>query len=181
MAIKTFTTGEVLTAADTNAYLANAGLVYVTDVSVGTGASVVVSNCFTSTFKAYRILGENLNSNVGANLRLSFSGYAGNEYYSAVSNLNVNGTPGTTLQNGTTAYFTMGYVDGGTGNSFGIDVHGPQTVTRTSYNGTGFGAGLSYFTGGQIVDTTASTGFTITLSTGTFVDGRLIVYGYRKA
>jgi hypothetical protein len=29
MAIKTFTTGEVLTAADTNTYLANSGLVYV--------------------------------------------------------------------------------------------------------------------------------------------------------
>jgi hypothetical protein len=29
MAIKTFTTGEVLTASDTNTYLANAGLVFV--------------------------------------------------------------------------------------------------------------------------------------------------------
>ena len=29
MAIKTFTTGEVLTASDTNTFLANAGLVYV--------------------------------------------------------------------------------------------------------------------------------------------------------
>ena len=57
MAIKTFTTGEVLTASDTNTYLANAGLVYVTSATIGTAvSSVTVSNCFSSTYDAYRIV-----------------------------------------------------------------------------------------------------------------------------
>ena len=53
MAVKTFTTGEVLTASDTNTYLANAGLVYITSTSVGTGGSLTVSNCFSATYNNY--------------------------------------------------------------------------------------------------------------------------------
>ena len=41
MAIKTFTTGEVLTASDTNTYLANAGLVYITSTAVWLVKTVV--------------------------------------------------------------------------------------------------------------------------------------------
>jgi hypothetical protein len=52
MAIKTFTTGEVLTAADTNTYLANSGLVYITSATMS-GATVNISNCFTSTYQNY--------------------------------------------------------------------------------------------------------------------------------
>jgi hypothetical protein len=57
MAIKTFTTGEVLTAADTNTYLANSGLVYVASTTVGTGvSSVTVSSAFNSTYDNYKII-----------------------------------------------------------------------------------------------------------------------------
>jgi hypothetical protein len=57
MAIKTFTTGEVLTASDTNTYLANAGLVYVKSQTIGTGvSSVIVSDCFTTDYDNYKIV-----------------------------------------------------------------------------------------------------------------------------
>jgi len=58
MAIKTFTTGEVLTAADTNTYLANSGLVYVsTTTFTATSTRVALPlNTFTTTFDSYRIL-----------------------------------------------------------------------------------------------------------------------------
>ena len=55
MAIKTFTSGEVLTAADTNTYLANSGLVYITGGSLS-GTATQFVGCFTSTFTNYRIL-----------------------------------------------------------------------------------------------------------------------------
>jgi hypothetical protein len=55
MAIKTFTTGEVLTASDTNTYLANAGLVYITSTAVS-GSTVTVSNCFDSTYDWYKVV-----------------------------------------------------------------------------------------------------------------------------
>ena len=84
MAIKTFTTGEVLTASDTNTYLANAGLVYVTSVTVGTGVTTVsVSSCFTSTYDSYEILYNNGVSSVTEVLYLQLSGITGTNYYSA--------------------------------------------------------------------------------------------------
>ena len=55
MAVKTFTTGEVLTAADTNTYLANSGLVYVSGASFSNAATVDATG-FSSTYKAYRVM-----------------------------------------------------------------------------------------------------------------------------
>ena len=55
MAIKTFTSGQVLTAADTNTYLANSGLVYVATSSNSATSFLQVDNCFTSTYDNYYI------------------------------------------------------------------------------------------------------------------------------
>lgn len=51
MAVKTFTT-EVLTSADTNTYLANSGLVYITQATL-TGSSVSIASCFSATYDSY--------------------------------------------------------------------------------------------------------------------------------
>jgi hypothetical protein len=56
MAIKTFTTGEVLTAADTNTYLANSGLVYVAAASFSAVTEILLDSVFTSTFRNYRLI-----------------------------------------------------------------------------------------------------------------------------
>jgi hypothetical protein len=57
MAIKTFTTGEVLTAADTNTYLANAGLVFVKSVTIGSGvSSIPVTNAYPTDYDTFRIV-----------------------------------------------------------------------------------------------------------------------------
>ena len=55
MAIKTFTTGEVLTAADTNTFLANSGLVYVSSGSFTNAASFDATG-FTSTYAMFRLV-----------------------------------------------------------------------------------------------------------------------------
>ena len=54
MAIKTFTTGEVLTAADTNTYLANSGLVYVAGATF-TGAGTFDVTGFSSSYLFYHL------------------------------------------------------------------------------------------------------------------------------
>ena len=50
MAIKTFTTGEVLTAADTNTYLANSGLVYVASGTVAANTALNFTSLITASF-----------------------------------------------------------------------------------------------------------------------------------
>jgi hypothetical protein len=54
MAIKTFTTGEVLTASDTNTYLANSGLIYVAGASFSGAVSFDVTG-FTSDYLFYEL------------------------------------------------------------------------------------------------------------------------------
>jgi LAS superfamily LD-carboxypeptidase LdcB len=57
MAIKTFTSGSVLTAADTNTYLANSGLVYIAEGSTSTSVlGLNFNNVFTTTYDNYRIM-----------------------------------------------------------------------------------------------------------------------------
>ena len=57
MAVKTFTTGEVLTAADTNTYLNNGGLVYVGQATAGSGVTTItLNNVFSATYNAYRVI-----------------------------------------------------------------------------------------------------------------------------
>jgi hypothetical protein len=58
MAIKTFTTGEVLTASDTNTYLANSGLVYIKSQTIREQLQVFrMTVAFSSdTYDNYKIL-----------------------------------------------------------------------------------------------------------------------------
>ena len=46
MAIKTFVTGTVLTAADTNEYLANSGLVFVKGGTIATTTNIEITSAF---------------------------------------------------------------------------------------------------------------------------------------
>jgi hypothetical protein len=56
MAIKTFTTGEVLTASDTNTYLANSGLVYITSTTFSGAATTNTDGCFSDKYDSYRLI-----------------------------------------------------------------------------------------------------------------------------
>jgi hypothetical protein len=56
MAIKTFTTGEVLTASDTNTYLANSGLTYITQGTVSANTTLNFTSIFTSAYDNYRVV-----------------------------------------------------------------------------------------------------------------------------
>ena len=71
MAIKTFTTGELLTASDTNTYLANSGLVYITGGALSSTAVNFVG-CFTSTYTDYRIVVDSLAWNATGDLFYQF-------------------------------------------------------------------------------------------------------------
>jgi hypothetical protein len=83
MAIKTFSSGAVLTASDTNTYLANSGLVYVTEATIGNAvSSVTVSNAFNSTYDAYKIIIAGGISSADCNLKLQL-GASTTGYYSA--------------------------------------------------------------------------------------------------
>jgi hypothetical protein len=182
MATKTFTTGEVLTAADTNTYLANSGLVYITQVYLSSGtSSITVSNCFSSTYNSYRVVSNFTRDGASSAYAFLRMGPAIDHYFSGEQS--IWNSPTRTGDNGNDGYLfiTSGGTTSITGtNSFTTEIHAPN-LARYSYMHTE-GAGYSYRTRGdiQVANTTQHTGFTFSLGSGNFTGGFLTVYGYRN-
>jgi len=185
MAIKTFTTGEVLTAADTNTYLANSGLVYIKSQTVGSGvSSVAVSSAFSTDFDNYKILytggTHSAAQDIGMQLGSTTTGY----YGARLAVFYTSNTLNYGLNNNSASW---GFV--GTGSSTGayanFELLNPFTATRTIVNApniastsTGAVAG-SY--NGFLDNATSYTAFTLIPTAGTLTGGTITEYGYRKA
>jgi hypothetical protein len=180
MAIKTFTTGEVLTAADTNTYLANSGLVYITSATIGSGvSSATVSNCFSSTYDNYRIIIAGVTSSL-VDFTIQLTGITGSVYVcqgtyqlSGVSTVNAYAATTTTLPLGTFS---------ATGNNFvQLELSSPNLAKIKYAYMTSNSNLLSSQQGGLVNSTVQATGFTVGVASGTMTGGTITVYGYRKA
>jgi hypothetical protein len=188
MAIKTFTTGEVLTAADTNTYLANSGWVYVTSTTFSAVSTVSLNNCFSSTYDHYKVIINNYGSAVSfTRWRLRAGGsdnssagyfrYGFNTAYNSGSLVLYNGgsetswVPCTSYGNsaagsGTTELFvSMPFVN--------------TSYTMTSTDCNDSSAGQSYKLNGTFNATTSFDGFSMFPNGGT-ITGTITVYAIRK-
>jgi len=182
MAIKTFTTGEVLTASDTNTYLANSGLVYIKQQTVGTAvASVTVSSAFSTDYDNYKIIWsggtQSADTNTMFKLGATATGYYGAYVYATYAG----GGPLVAGDNNATQFSFAG---GGASNSaaVNVDIHNPFSSYRTRMSA--FNIVYSTICGtysGVLADTTSYTAFTLQPSSGTLSGGIIFVYGYRKA
>jgi hypothetical protein len=185
MAIKTFTTGEVLTASDTNTYLANSGLVYVTSTAIS-GSSVSINSCFTSTYENYKMLFRIATSSADPEIRMTLR-LAGTDstanYYTGVWLADSSGTVNYS-NNGAYSRIGIAYTAAANTCSGALDIFGPALAANTSWNGntsnsTG-SVGRTVAVGGAHLVATAYDGLTITAGAGTFT-GTLTIMGYRKA
>jgi len=182
MAIKTFTTGEVLTASDTNTYLANSGLVYVTSTTVGSGvSSVTISNCFSSTYDNYRITYAGGVSSASGSGYLQLSGITTGLYYGALPFLSWPSTYGSVADSGSTSWR---YVAGGNATfaSMNLDLAMPFATKTKTIQAWYTRNGYSGFYTGYCDSISSATGFTLgNIDWGTMTGGTITVYGYRKA
>jgi len=187
MAIKTFSVGEVLTASDTNTYLANSGLVYVTSTTIGSAvSSVTVSNCFSSTYDNYKVM-----------ISGGTSSAAGGDD-DLILQLTVSGTASTANYNMTNPYWSWGstttFVRTGGGASFvyagGIadslymnaDLMLPFAAKYTTCSAFNIRNAVGGPTFGVHKVNTSYDGIKIAPSSGgTMTGGTITVYGYRKA
>jgi hypothetical protein len=183
MAIKTFTTGEVLTAANTNEFLANSGLVYITSVSMGSAvATRTVSNCFSATYDNYLVQWQGGSMSVDTSISMTLTGAAANEYYTAFMYGSYAGS--TVTNEGTTGSASFVNAGGGYSGSATLDVtvYSPFDVART----TNVQCRVRYTSkwgtmSGLHIGFQSCTGFTIVPASGTMTGGNIVVYGYRKA
>jgi hypothetical protein len=188
MAIKTFAVGEVLTASDTNTFLANSGLVYVTSTSVAAGASsVTLANVFSSTYDNYRFVFSGARCTTGAQFILAQLRVGGTTSTTAYYHTRLEASPFSTAQasNDTSWYWavvldSVNYAGGS------VDVFNPNNAVETSFTANGTDprtAGAFWRSGAGWHDvTTAYTDIVLSLTTSsTWNAGLITVYGYRKA
>lgn len=184
MAIKTFVSGEILTASDTNTYLNNGGWVYITSVDLGGNTAVNLDGCFTATYDTYQV--------IISNFRGASAGY-----------LYVQTRSSGTTDTGTNYVYTenlggqnidqvawrwiYAYNTTDRGNAT-VNVYNPfDSATGTSYNESGQARNsttsfLSFYGTGQKETQTSDTGLRFTHSGGAVaMNGLITVLGQRKA
>lgn len=183
MAVKTFSVGEVLTAADTNTYLNNGGLVYIGATTIGTAvSSVVVSSVFSSDYLNYRVTYQINSQSADGYARIQFNNQTGSFYYDLASEM---GWTTATVTAVASAVGTTGRIGRYTsalsraGGAF--DIISPNVATRTWCQGQSTAPGYFWTFGVQEASDTSHTGFTLSPSTGTWTGGIVRVYGYRQA
>jgi hypothetical protein len=180
MAIKTFTTGEVLTAADTNTYLANSGLVFIKQQTIGSAVSAVtVTNAFSTDYDDYfvTITGGVAGTTISLNLTLgsTATGYLSSILYSLYATGTVGGITG-----GTTFIQYAGTADVNRIN-MGMKISNPFNAKYTLFNGEFINVDAQGTVGGILANTTSYTAFTVTAAASNMTGGTIRVYGYRKA
>ena len=182
MSVKTFTT-ETLTSADTNTYLANSGLVYVTSATIGSGvSSVTVSSAFNSTYDDYKIIisggaTSSTQNNLTLKLGSSTSTYYGSFIYAAFAT-------GAVLGAGINNAANFTFVGGVDVNSVycNIELQCPFLAKYTNIQA--LTVGYSTIRGsatGEHETATSYSAFTLAPASGTLTGGTITVYGYRKA
>ena len=183
MAIKTFTSGEVLTASDTNTYLANSGLVFVTSQSLGS-SPIVVANCFSSVYDNYRIVISALPSTtILVSLRIRDSG---GEVSLGNYNQSVVRTDSSTASTYVNEFFgrsltSCSLINTSTQWGMELDITSPNLAEPTTFVGKATNAvSNNYSIAGSYNANTVATGFNLILSTGSLT-GDISVYGYRTS
>jgi hypothetical protein len=185
MSIKSFTTGEVLTAADTNTYLANSGLVYVTQQSFGGATALNIDNCFTTSFTHYLI---QINVVPSASCTMHYL-LRSSGTTNAANNTVTTGfyqTTGVATLNGDTqaaaTYAKLAFNENDYGGAINLWLFNPQTATTTfgyaTSNSNNFPSTYNF------IHKTSSQydGIRFTSSTGTITfNGQVRIYGSRQS
>lgn len=187
MAVKTFTTGSVLTAADTNTYLANAGLVYISQTTFSGATSVSVSNAFSATYDRYVVLADITGSNIGGYAYVRFktgsTEYSVAEYYKYGYYCKYSTGLSQYIAGGETFVAPLA-VFNGLANETRWEIQNPYS---SSYRTSGFincndvADGSAYNVNHVVATTTSFDGFNIypVAGVGTLT-GKVTIYGVRK-
>lgn len=172
MAIKQFSTGEVLTAADTNLYLANSGFVTIAGNTFTAAATIDITG-WSSTYKFYRLIYRTRRTDASGNSTATFqilqgaSAESGYYYGSAYANyLGVTGN----LANGNGAVnaFWAPSDSYAADSMIACDIVYRQ-ASSFSWTGTGWymGAAYNFHYGGGVSTTKTIDKMRITYATGT--------------
>lgn len=186
MAIKTFTAGSILTASDTNTFLANSGLVYITSGSLS-GASTDFQGCFSSTYTNYRVVVSQGTMSAATDFCVHFlvgaSPPAGTAFYYGYVGLTSGGAASNQSGGGIAVGRTGAYTGAANGMFvLSMDIYAPNVATWTRWAGQACNqADLGARSGGgHWADNQQMTGLRLQSAGGQTISGQVEIYGYRK-
>ena len=158
------------------------GLTLISSTTIGSAvSSVTVSNAFSATYDAYKIIvtgGASSASNTALRLTLgaTVTGYSMQLVYGTYAN--------TPLAAGSTNQSSWLYTGGSASTTtlaFFCDLYNPFLTELTFVQGVTLSAGDAGFAAGFLDNTTSYTAFTITPASGTITGGNVRVYGYANS
>jgi hypothetical protein len=182
MADQTFTSGQILTAAQMTTLQTNTGLCFISSTTIGSAvSSVTVSGAFSTTYDQYVITVSGGTAST-SNLISMTLGATATGYYE--------GRPGVTLVGGAfvgnvtsngAQFFTGQFTT--TGKYMNTIVVNPFLSTETKHMSQGYNTDTTAvsLSNGWLNNTTSYTAFTLAPLAGTWTGGIVNVYGYRKA
>lgn len=192
MAIKTFSAGEVLTASDTNTYLNNGGLVYVTGGSFSSVASISVNNCFNATYDNYKLLINVTGASVAGAFALRYrvggvDANTGIYYYAGLisyTNAAATGIP-SSAGGATSALVSVQDPTYFPNHPISLEIMQPFLTYRTFWTCQSMYSvnpvPYAFWNNGVLNNTTSYDGFTLFNNGGGTISGKYRVYGYRQA
>jgi hypothetical protein len=183
MSIKSFSSGEILTASDTNTYLANSGLVYVNSKTFSGSGTVSCTDFFNSTYDNYKIVMSCTSASASAQIvetRLmsgatATSGTTNYKFYE-LGHTFAAGAPDAAAGSGGAYWFAFRSTDFFMGT---MEIQNPYATNYTTYQAENMDSVQSVSSGGIHLLNTSYDGIQFLAGTGTLA-GTVTCYGYRK-
>jgi len=189
MAEQTFTSGQILTAAQMTALQSNIGLAFITSGTATAQNRLNIPSCFTATYTNYRVEVDNLTHSTANNLimRLSISGTdtTGTAYYTERSETNSSAISGVSITASSAIFPTYANSAAGSFVTLSFDVFKPFVAAPTTVSGqcsrvdSTTGLYAVSFSGLQS-DSTSFNGISLVGNTGN-ITCVMRVYGYRNS
>ena len=165
----------------------NGGLVLINTTSFSAASSVQINNCFSSTYKSYKVLTDLTAASTMLEMffRLSASGtpYSGAQYSFYGTYGRTSGTSGATYGSGSTQFY-FGNTDGTFAPGFlnSLEIHRPFLTQYKNINFQNWGRDATSqwgsSTSGIIESNTSYDGLYVYTSTGN-ITGTIKIYGYK--
>ena len=180
MAEQTFTSGQILTAAQMTTLQTNTGLAFISTTTVGSAqTTVTVASCFSSTYDNYRIvISGGTATGSGDNASFQLSGITGSVYQTAGPVVTYGTAVVTAYAPAAGTTWLPGYV-GTNFTSIVMDVINPNVAKHKGMHASS-ASQFNYGFNGQCTSTSLATGFTFAIVSGTMTGQVITVYGYRK-
>lgn len=168
-------------AIDTTVYgLGGSGFTLISSTTIGSGvSSVTVSNCFSSTYKNYRVIVSNSDASSDNYILVKFNNSTGSTY--AHSGIRVNYVSSGSNYNFSTADTSIVLGTTGMNNDTNVafDVFNPYGTDYTTVACTNAGSNTSGFFNGIDKNAASQTGLVFLPGGGTLTGGTIKVYGYK--